>query len=318
MDFKAAVLKAPGGDRQTLLCAPINDGNDQIVFATGDKISFNNLYKVSIATGDVVWRSDAPDRNNIDLLKPEADTAFFRLIKGPQNFYYVKLKWITACSYEDGRQVWKNLVKTGSKIGQVIHDKQNVILCSTSGDVNSPYSIGHFRLVNDSIGWELWSEALAITGGMSRYQNTPKGLAVIMENPQMALTPELAGSYLNFIDVAAGKYRLEDHVRLTGKIRNFQAVPKGIYYSTDRTLNIVDLDGKQLLDVPTRGVLQKEDSSKAWFYYDHNLYEIDKATAVKRMINIKKIDFKGTTDPDRMEIRKDGIILYSDQNITFC
>jgi hypothetical protein len=312
-DIKAALLKAPGGDRQTLLCAPINDGNDQMVFATGDKISFNNLYKVSIATGDVVWKTDAPDRGNIDILKPEADTAFFRLIKGPQNFYYIKPKWITACSYENGKQVWKNLLRTGSKVGEVIHDKQNVILCSTTGDVNSPYSIGHFRLVNDSIGREVWSEALSITGGMSKYRNTQNGLAVVMENPEMALAPELAGSYLNYIDVAGGKYKMEEHVRLPGKIQNFQVVPKGVYYSTNRTLNIVDFDGKQLLDVPSHVTFQIEDSAKSWFYSDHNLYEINKTMATKRLVNTEKI----ADSPDYMENGANGMILYSNRYIKY-
>jgi outer membrane protein assembly factor BamB len=309
-------LGSKGGRRQTLLTAPINNGNDYMLFVVGDKAFYNDIYKVLIQTGEPVWRTPAPGSQKDWAVALEPDSLFYRLISGKNSFYYIKHKWITSCSYDNGKPVWRNPLRT-NLVGKVLYDKHGVIFSSVSADSDSPYMNGHFRLVNDTTGLNVWNEPLNISGGLSTYRYTANGLAVVTENHGLQLTGAVAGSYLNYIDIEKGTYRFAESVRLPGSIRNLQAVTKGIYYSTDRSMNIVDFEGTVLLDNPSGATLQFEDSVKAWFYHDQNLYEIDKATAIKRTINKQKIDFQGSDSPHHMEIRKDGVILYSGQNITF-
>ncbi|MEI9918923.1 MAG: hypothetical protein WDO14_08970 [Bacteroidota bacterium] len=310
-------LDTKGGIRAQLLCQPLAIDGDYMLLAAGDRVNYNDIYKVIIRSGEIVWKVKAPDPVKSDMLKLDADPKFFRLIKGPRHFYYVGPRWLMACKYEDGKTAWTTILKTNSKVGDAIFDKNDgVIFYSLSHDADSPYSFGRVHLVNDTIGYDLWWDGLAFDGGVSKYQYTKNGLVMVTENPTVAAIPELAGSYLHYIDTGTGKFILQEATRLPGRIRNLQAVPKGVYYSTDRTLNIIDFDGKPLLDVP-KGILQLDDSSKAWYYHSQYIYEIDKATAVKRAINKQKIDFQGTDSPDHVEIRKDGVILYSNQNIVF-
>lgn len=311
-------LGSKGGIRQTLLCAPVGIDKDYMLIASGDKTNYNDLYKVLIKTGEVIWKIPAPDpvKSELvkgDLSKVELSQPFFRLIKGHDNFFYIGSKSLMACSYDNGKSLWRTPLTTNSKIGGVIYDQHGLIFYSSSPDADSPYTNGRVFLVNDTTGLATWKDPLNIAGGISKYQYTSAGLAVVMENPQFALDPALEGSYLNFIDVGNGNYKLKESIRLPGRLMNLQTIDKGLYYSTDRTLNITDLEGKALFDIPSRGIIQGEDSVKAWFYTSGNFYEIDKGTASKRLVNKDAINFT----PDHIEVKNDGVLLYSDQDITF-
>ncbi|HTH54682.1 MAG TPA: PQQ-binding-like beta-propeller repeat protein [Cyclobacteriaceae bacterium] len=297
-----------------LLGSPINHGTDKMIVATS-----NGIFDVQLASGQTGWKADLPDPNKGKMIKVEVDIDFMKLIPGPDKFYVVKAAYMTACSYDDGKQVWANPVKTSGPIGQIIYDEKGLILCPESSNVKGMVATGLLKMVNGKTGEELWSEGLKFPGGVIQtYVYTDKGLAVVMANPA---TDKNA---INFIDVAAGKFVLPKNVNLAGEAQYLELTPKGLLYKTDRTVNILGLESDQsLLPFPAqskreRPILSANAGDRYYFYSDadQNVYEINKSAGTGKQLNKAKIEFQGGESPEFIDVRREGIALYSKQNIT--
>lgn len=305
-------------DKPRLLGAPINHGTDKMIFAVGDALKYNYLFKVHTSTGDIEWKTDVPSPNKDKLVRVEVDTSFWRMIPGPRRFFFVRANWLTACDYNTGKEMWKTPVKTIGRVGEIIYDSRGMILSSVSTDVETIISTGRFHMVNEETGAELWPSPLKYNGGLSTFQFTEKGLAVATENPESGIRK------VNFIDVEKGKYSLDNALSIAGQIKHLQVVPKGVYYSSDREVNILDAEGGQLLTIPKHNRAQgplpiAEGDRKAYVFNKEtkDVYEIDKELGTARTLNKDKIDFKGNDSPDRVELRNEGVLLYSENNLTF-
>ena len=302
----------PNKEPIKLLSSPINHGNDRMIIATS-----NGVLDVQIANGQVAWQAELPDPNKGKMIKVEVDMNFMKLIPGPDKFYVVKAAYITACSYDDGKPVWANPVKTSGPIDQIIYDEKGLILCPGSSNVKGVVATGLLKMVNEKTGAELWGDGIKFNGGIKNYLYTDKGLAVVMVNSSSEKNS------INFIDVANGKFILPKNVNLAGEVQYIELVPKGLLYKTDRTVNILDLESDQsLFPFPVqskkdRPIVSLNTSDRFYFYSDedHNVYEIDKTAGTGKKLNKSKIEFQGDEIPGSLDVRKDGIAIYSEQNI---
>jgi len=298
-----------------LLGSPINHGTDKMIVATS-----NGIFDVLIASGQTNWQADLPNPNKGKMIKVEVDVDFMKLIPGPDKFYVVKAVYMTACSYEDGKQVWANPVKTSGPIGQIIYDEKGLILCPESSNVKGLIATGLLKMVNEKTGVELWEEGLKFSGGVIQtYAYTDKGLAVVMANPASEKNA------INFIEVASGKFVLPKDVSLAGEAQYIELVPKGLLYKTDRAVNILGLESDApLFQFPVqskkeRPIVSANAGDRFYFYSDedHNVYEINKTAGTGKQLNKSKIEFQGGETPEVIDVRKDGIALYSKQNVVF-
>jgi outer membrane protein assembly factor BamB len=296
-----------------LLGTPINHGSDKMIVATS-----NGVFDVLIADGEVNWQADLPDPNKGKMIKVEVDINFLKLIPGPDKFYVVKAAYITACSYTDGKQVWATPVKTSGPIGQIIYDEKGLILCPGSANVKGIAATGLLKMVDEKTGEELWGEGIKFNGGIKTYAYTDKGLAVVMVNSSSEKNS------INIIDVASGKFVLPKSVNLEGDVQYLELVPKGLLYKTDRTVNILGLESDaSLFAFPVqskkeRPIIFANAGDRFYFFSDedHNVYEINKTAGTGKQLNKTKIEFQGGETPAFIEVRKDGIALYSEQNVT--
>lgn len=296
-----------------LLGTPINNGNDKVVLATS-----NGLFNLNIADGKVNWQAELPDPNKGKMVKVEVDIDFLRLIPGPDKFYVVKAAYITAYGY-DGKPAWAEPVKTSGPIAQIIYDEKGLILCPGSSNVKGMVATGYLKMVNEKTGAELWGDGIKFSGGVIKtYVYTDKGLAVVMTNP------ETEKNMVNFVDVTAGKFNLPKSVNLEGNVQYIELVPKGLLYKTDRTVNILDLEtDKSLFPFPVqskkdRAILSVASGDNYYFYSDEDqqVYEINKAAGTGKQLTKAKIAFQGGETPSSIEVRKEGVALYGEQNVT--
>lgn len=302
----------PNKEPIRLLGTPINHGADKMILATS-----NGVFDVQIATGQMAWEAELPDPNKGKMVKVETDINFMRLIPGRNKFYVVKAAYITAYSYTDGKPVWANVVKTSGPIDQIIYDEKGLILCPGSSNVKGMFATGYLQMVNEKTGEPLWGDGIKFNGGIKTYLYTDKGLAVVMVNSEEK-------NSINFIDVAQGKFTLSKNISLAGEVQYLELVSKGLLFKTDRTINILSLDsGEPILSLPVqtkkeRAIITASEGDRYYFYSDadQNVYEINKATGASRKLNNGKIDFKGGEAPGFIEVRKDGVSLYSEQNAT--
>jgi len=221
-----------------------------------------------------------------------------------------------AMNYSDGKPAWKDLVKTSGPIDQIIYDQAGLILCPGSANVGSIVATGYIKLVDEKNGNELWGDGIKFNGGVKNYLYTERGLAVAMVNSSNNKNS------INFIDVAGGKFVLPKNVTMDGNLEYLELTPKGLLYKTDREVNIIGLEtDKRLMDLPTQSktdmpILSANGTDHLYFYSDDDkiVYDINKTTGTGTALGKEKIDFKSGEKPMYIDLRKNGVLVYSAQN----
>ena len=307
---------APGGKGGfiKLLGKPINDGKDNMIIATS-----NGIFHAKIATGQIDWEAELPDINKGKAIKVEQGIDYVRLMPGRgETFFVIKPSYMIAMNYSDGKPAWKDLVKTSGPIEQIIYDQSGLILCPGSANVGGVMASGYIKLVNEKTGTELWGDGIKFNGGVKNYLYTEKGLAVAMVNSSNQKNS------INFIDVAAGKFVLAKNVTVDGDLQYLELTPKGLLFKTDREVNIIGLEtDKPLMDLPSQSkkempILSVNGTDHLYFYSEDEkaIYDINKTDGTGKVLNKAKIEFKSGEKPTAIDLRKDGVLVYSAQNAT--
>jgi hypothetical protein len=143
---------------------------------------------------------------------------------------------------------------------------------------------------------------------------------------------------VNVLDVAHASLRLKKDVKIKGQLSYAELTPTGLLYmsrpdaATNGEVNVIDLESGQprFKDAIESGrPLSSSDYKSARYYLhhavegrtlyvfanrDHRLYAVDRDAATFRPIG-DELKLKGGEDPTAMEIRPEGIVLSSEQNL---
>jgi hypothetical protein len=311
----APTLGAKDGGEIRMLCKPINNGKDRMIIATTQ-----GIYDVNISNGEIGWEAELPDPNKGKAIKVEQGMSSVRLMPGRgETFFVIKPTFMVAMNYSDGKPAWKDLVKTSGPIDQIIYDQNGLILCPGSANSSGVFASGYLKLVDEKTGKELWDDGIKFSGGtVKNYLYTEKGLAIAMVNLSSQKNA------INFIDVAAGKFILPKNVNVDGDLQYLELTPKGLLYKTDREINIIGLEtDKPLMQLPVQSkkdgaILSANGTDHIYFYStdDKSIYDINKTEGTAKVLNKAKIDFKSGEEPSALDLRKDGLLVYSFQNAT--
>lgn len=297
-----------------LSCKPINHGMNNMILATT-----NGIYHVNIASGQVDWEAELPDPNKGKAIKVEVGDGSVRLLPGRgETFFVIKPAYMIAMNYSDGKPAWKSPVKTSGPIDQIIYDQSGLILCPGSSNQEGVIASGYVKLVDEKTGNELWGDGVKFNGGIRNYLYTEKGLAVAMVNSSSNRNS------INFIDVASGKFLLPKNVNVDGRLEYLELTPKGLLFKSDREVNIIGLDtDKRLMSLPVQSktdmpILSVNGQDHVYFYSDDDksIIDIDKTNGASKVLNKEKIKFQGDERPVFIDLRNDGVCVYSAQNAT--
>ncbi len=309
----APTIGAKDGGAIRMLCQPINHGKDKMVMATTQ-----GIFDVTIATGEINWEAELPDPNKGKAIKVETGMGDVRLTPGRgETFFVIKPTFMIAMNYSDGKPAWKDLVKTTGPIAQIIYDQNGLILCPGSSNVGGVVATGYLKMIDEKTGNELWGgDGIKFNGGVRNYLYTEKGLAVAMVNSSNQKNS------INFIDVPTGKFVLPKNVNVDGNLQYLELTPKGLLFKTDREINIIGLEtDKPLMELPVQskkdGAILSVNGTDHYYFYspdDKLIYDINKTEGTGKPLNKNKIDFKSGEDPTAIEIRKDGVLVFSAQN----
>jgi hypothetical protein len=225
---------------------------------------------------------------------------------------------MVAMNYADGKPDWKSPVKTSGPIEQIIYDQNGLILCPGSSNQEGVLASGYVKLVDERTGNEMWGDGIKFNGGIKNYLYTEKGLAVAMVNSSSNKNS------INFIDVATGKFALAKSVNVDGRLEYLELTPKGLLFRTDREVNIIGLEtDKRLMDLPVQSkndmsILSVNAKDHVYFYSadDKSIYDINKTDGTSKALNKGKIGFQGGERPLYIDLRSDGVCVYSAQNAT--
>lgn len=284
------------------------------------------IYKINAANGEKVWGIDYKNDMGLKVI-PAAKVGFFSLEEYPDRVWFSTFDNFTCFNLADGKMIWPNH-KIKSPITQFLLYKKHLIVTTSAldddakggkgigGAIKSAATGGNkaAALAYDyNTGQLVWSKPVELDGTMIDYAYYDDGKKIVV-----ATESKKGVNRINLLDMEAGKMLLKDDFKVDGDLLSVQMTPKGVMYFTTRELNILDpATGKDAwnksLKFKEPGMGKYKDG-KLYIYGDGNFYRFDPDQGEYKVI-ASNIRFKGKEDPTEVEVRPNGIMARSDQNM---
>lgn len=316
--------------------------NDGLLIATN-----RNIYKLNPATGEIIWSVDM--KSDLPMAPPpsgafaafgskgatEAATAvsadFFQY-GDSSKVYFWNQDNLTAFNIADGKEVWKR-AELKSPVGLILYDSRGMLVATAEktqediaraskgggglfGKITKGSASGKNRAslfcYDYATGVPKWSEDIDLQGDIVAYKMNGSKLILATERDK-------GSNYITIADLDAGKSVTKRALKIDGKAADLQIVPQGLYYRSDNELNILNLDNGD--KTWKKGFKVKNntgcnESDKAGYVYANNtIYKVDFTTGDMNEW-VKNISFEGKEEPENLEVRDNGVLVTSSQNMT--
>lgn len=307
-------------------------GPDMIVVHT-----LTGLQALGARTGAVRWSAELPSHMG----RLPHHVRLYPSMDKPDRFYVSFDDSLLAYRLVDGQPLWPKPAKVDGWISDIVQHPGGIVMLPEAPPENE--STGSRRVINGVVQTGLnvarYDDGTTIADKPVRMHGNV--IDAIPAGNTVVLTVD-AGSrtFINVLDVASASLRLKKDAKIKGQLSYAELVPSGLLYvsrpdsSTNAEVNIIDLasgDAK-FKDAIESGkpLSSNEDAYNAARYYlhyaedgrtlyvfanrDHRLYAVDRDAGSFRAIG-GEIKLQGGEDPTSMEIRPEGIVLISSQNL---
>ncbi|MCY7409601.1 MAG: PQQ-like beta-propeller repeat protein [Chitinophagales bacterium] len=286
---------------------PLEDGKDAIIVATN-----GGVYKVNTGTGEIIWKQPAPKISNMSASKTEVQ--LLRSVR-PDEFYFLNNTYAMSYKLSDGTQRWKSVAKQSGLVDKIIFDPEGLIIASRIDSLNNIVK-PKISMFDYETGVEKWEKGAKLNGTVKAYCYSKKGLVIAMESQ--------GGNYsINIVNLSTGEFMLDKALKVKGTLEEIRMTDKGVLYLTTNEINILSITTgdpvfpKSIKASGTESVLRVEDDKNIYAYStsDNSLYKVN-ANAGTMAAIATGIKFDGNETPQLFEIRENGLVLSSNQNIT--
>ncbi len=245
--------------------------------------------------------------------------------------YFWNQDVLTAFNVADGKEVWKR-VELPSPIANILFDERGMLVATAEKrqeDIQKAKSgggglIGNLKkssagkknratlmCLDMATGAEKWNSDVDLKGDLIAYKLNGKKLI-------LATATDRGTNYISIVDLDAGKSITKKPLEIKGTVQDLQIVPQGVYFRTTDQINILDLETGDKTWKKGFAVKQcsgqNADGKTGYVYANDIIYKIDfeKGDMNEWVTGIK---FKGNEEPTSLQIRPNGVLLTSDQNI---
>jgi outer membrane protein assembly factor BamB len=331
---KLQALGTQLGNLQSLTSEPVELG-DQTMIITHPTV----VFRINSADGKVIWKQPilASKKAQVHFSSYRKDKVFVGIEvesssgsgfssgnQGqPNKFYY---NYYYSFDLATGAPTWKEPGKESDMLNRVIVHEKGLIICPRSSQKPT------INLVDYETGQTLWGnkgKGIKAQGSVVNYIPTEKGYLITTAH-EGAWNDGAEEYFLNILDPSTGTLRYEKSVKLKGDLVRTELVPKGLIFLTTREANILDVAtgtllwpesieaGKPITDNKARPFPSGTSPDGKVYVYSPKeaaVLEVDKQAGTYRKITSTKIEFQGKELPKLIDVKADGIILSSDQNI---
>lgn len=159
-------------------------------------------------------------------------------------------------------------------------------------------------------GKNKWPQPIKLNGHINRICLNEGKIAI-------STAKESGKNYVNIIDANTGEEVSKKEMKVSGTITNIVMTKRGLIYSTTAETNIQDpVTGKDVmsksLKYKTGGAVVRKDG-KYYVLNDNEVSEIDETTGEVK--TFATLDFNDNEDPQRLELRNNGFLVSSAQNM---
>jgi len=305
-------------------------GPDMIVVHT-----LMGLRALDARTGAVRWSATLPTNRGI----MAQHVRLYPSIDKPNRIYVSFNDSLMAYNLADGQALWAKPAKVDGRIRDIVQHPAGIVMLPEAPPENE--ATGNVRIVNGVVQTGLnvarYEDGTTIAAKPIRMRGTVIDALVAGNSVVLAVDAE-SRTFVNVLDVTSASLRLKKDVKIKGQLDYAELTPKGLLYVSrpDATINaevnIIDLETGEprLKDAIESGKPLSSSDYKAARYYlhhaaegktlyvfanrDHKLYAVDREAGTFRAVG-SEIKMQGGEDPTSMELRPEGIVLSSSQNL---
>lgn len=308
-------------------------GPDMIVVHT-----LTGLRALEARTGAIRWSATLPAARAGSL--PHHVRLYPSLDK-PDRMYVSFDDSLMAYRLSDGQALWPKPAKVDGWISGIVQHPDGIVMLPEAPPEGE--STGSRRVINGVVQTGLnvvrYDDGTTIAPKPVRMHGNV--IDAMVSGGAVVLAVD-AGSrtFINVLDVSTASLRLKKDAKIKGQLSYAELVPSGLLYvsrpdsATNAEVNIIDLASgdPRFKDAIESGkpLSSNEDTYNAARYYlhyaqegrtlyvfanrDHHLYAVDRDAGTFHALG-GEIKLQGDEDPTAMEIRSDGIVLISPQNL---
>ena len=305
-----------------------------------------NIYKINVTNGSVIWKNSVSAESekvanmsgafgnlvkDIAVNAAEKSDIVVRYFENPSRTVFVlgvekkenkpspdgkSTVEVFKSSYHaynmsDGKRYWNTAVEVGGKISQCAFYNDNFIVMPNDDLMTK---VNMFDLKSGAGKWGKKGKGTKIKGGVS---------GCYLANDKMMIVASKGGkNSLYVLDVNTGLPLFKKPTKIVGDITQTFLTSKGILYITSYQINVID---------PATGVLAFEnaintnpslvkETSDELFVFDKSqgkIISINLMTCAITNISQNAVAADGKEEFNTLELRTDGFILTSSQNIAY-
>lgn len=327
--MQGLVHAASGGTELPVLQA----GSDTIVVYT-----LMGLRALDARTGAVRWSAELP-RGRFSALPHSVK--LYPSVDKPDRMYVSFDDSLMAYGLADGKALWDKPAKVDGWIRDIVQHPAGIVILPEAPPENE--STGSRRVINGvvqtGINVARYDDGKTIASKPIRMHGDVVGAIISGGSVVLAIDAQ-SRTFVNVLDVASASLRLKKDAKIKGQLTYAELTPAGLLYvsrpdaTVNAEVNIIDLQtGEQKFKdaiesgKPWSGNANDYNASRYYLHYaeegkflyvfanrDHQLYAVDRDAGTFHALG-GQIKLNGGEDPTAMEIRPEGIVLTSPQNL---
>ena len=236
-----------------------------------------------------------------NLSSTETSGKFFK-IDNSEKVYFFNNKYFAIIDEKTGKIIGEPF-KFDDNLASFIPDTKGFIFATDEKKSEIYY-------IDASTGKNKWPKSVKLNGHINRISLNDGKIAV-------STMKESGKNYVNIIDANTGEEVGKKEMRVSGTVTSVVMTKRGLIYSTTTETNIQDpVTGKDVmsksLKYKTGGSVVRRDN-KYYVLNDDEISEIDEISGEVR--SFAKVHFKDKEDPENIELRSNGILVTSAQNM---
>lgn len=308
-------------------------GDDMLIIHT-----LSGLRALDARSGAVRWSQSLPtDRGGM----PPHFVKLYPSLDKPDRLYVSFDDKLMAYRLTDGQALWPKPAKVEGRIRDIVQHPDGIVMLPEAPPENE--SSGSRRVINGvvqtGINVARYDDGATIASKPIRMHGNV--IDAMIAGPTVVLAIDAQSrTNINVLDVATASLRLKKDAKIKGQLNYVELTPAGLLYvsrpdaATNAEVNILDLSTgepkfKDAIESGKPWSSNSDDYNAARYFLhyaeegntlyvfanrDHQLYAVDRENGTFRAVG-GQIKLQGGEDPTDMEIRPEGIVLTSPQNL---
>lgn len=210
----------------------------------------------------------------------------------------------------DGARIWNDRIEMRGKLGECTFFKNNFIVLPND-ELKSKLNM--FDLSTGEKKWGKKGRGTRVAGGVVNHFITGDNIMVVFQKN--------GKNRMVVLDIYNGKPKFKKPVKISGNIVFTRETSAGILYMTTNELNTLNINTGKLLhknSFHTQPALTAVEGDEM-FFLDINFSLVKKVnfkSSAVSQVSTEQLIIQGKENYNNLELRENGILLTSDQNIT--